>query len=833
MFVSPPSHALVGQLVCFSTHAQLAKPIGHAADGSRPWSKYSVGSSRHAQAAAPAAAAEQPLLAREAKKAARAAKSGVKGPAGAAAGEEDPRLAEFLALMQPRSKQQLWVRAHAACALVLDSLRWWLKLSDVAIQPCGRAQADAADALGANNAAAIPAPGSAAASTRRAVPAGAFADGNADMDEDEDGGDSDSDAVVDDTKHQALNAMSDLEYLRSRTRARISDDDEDGGDGDGKAGPDVDARAKRQVALPEPVDDPPGGLPPPPAAPAVHVGDASDTGRLFIRNLAYTATEEELLALCSPFGDVASVHIPTDRATSACKGLAYVQFTDPGCAATALAGLDKRTFQGRLLHVLPAQRQPGTAAGGEGADASQQGGGYKALKEAQLRASAGDTARHSTWYIRPDTVASALAARYGVSKTDVMEPGSSGVATRLALGEAQIVGDTKAQLTALGCHVATMDAAAASPQGVARSRTALLIKNLPFSAEAEELEELCRRHGRDGLHRLLLPDTKALAVACFIDAQSARAAFSGLAYKRYQHVPLYVEWAPAGLIADATGAAVTAPARAPEAPPAPAAAAKKASGKAAPLSAAEAATEAGGGGDDAEEAALGGPAAQRTLYVKNLAWAPDETGLRAHFLAALPPGSVRSVTVAQRPGKRPGTLVSSGYGFVELGSAEHVATALRSLDGTALDGHALKLQRSRGASAGDDPDAAPGGAAAPRSGGAGTKLVVRNVAFEATKGDIRGLFAPFGQVKSVRLPLKFDGNHRGFAFVEMTTKTEAKAAFAAVGKTHLYGRRLVTEWAVDQDAEDDAAAARDKAARDMATHQAAAGDEAPRKRRKV
>ena len=297
-------------------------------------------------------------------------------------------------------------------------------------------------------------------------------------------------------------------------------------------------------------------------------------------------------------------------------------------------------------------------------------------------------------------------------------------------------------------------------------------------------------------------------------------------------MPLYVEWAPTGLIADATGAAAPPPARAAETP-APAAA-KKAAGKAAPLSAAEAATEAGGGGGDAEyDVAVGGPAAQRTLYVKNLAWATDEAGLRAHFLAALPPGSVRSVRVAQRPGKRPGTLVSSGYGFVELSSGEHVAAALRSLDGTALDGHALKLQRSRGAGAGDDPDAAPGGAAASRAGGGGTKLVVRNVAFEATKGDIRGLFSPFGQVKSVRLPLKFDGTHRGFAFVEMTTKTEAKAAFAAVGKTHLYGRRLVTEWAVDQDGEDDAAVARDKAARDMATHEAAAGDDAPRKRRRV
>jgi multiple RNA-binding domain-containing protein 1 len=46
-----------------------------------------------------------------------------------------------------------------------------------------------------------------------------------------------------------------------------------------------------------------------------------------------------------------------------------------------------------------------------------------------------------------------------------------------------------------------------------------------------------------------------------------------------------------------------------------------------------------------------------------------------------------------------------------------------------------------------------------------------------------------------RLPKKFDGNHRGFAFLEFTTKQEAANALDGVGGTHLYGRRLVVEYA--------------------------------------
>lgn len=42
--------------------------------------------------------------------------------------------------------------------------------------------------------------------------------------------------------------------------------------------------------------------------------------------------------------------------------------------------------------------------------------------------------------------------------------------------------------------------------------------------------------------------------------------------------------------------------------------------------------------------------------------------------------------------------------------------------------------------------------------------------------DIQGMFNPFGHLKSCRLPKKFDGSHRGFAFVEFVTKQEARNA---------------------------------------------------------
>jgi multiple RNA-binding domain-containing protein 1 len=625
--------------------------------------------------------------------------------------------------------------------------------------------------------------------------------------------------------------VSDMDYLRSRVRAKFSDDDEDDEDDEEEAEDDAAAAEDGDAADEDAAEDADAcddadAEPAAAGAPRVTYaengsGDAAlaRTGRIFCRNLPFTATEDELTELFVPFGQLASVHVVTDRGSGRSKGLAYVHFGAPACAVAALAALDKSIFQGRLLHLLPAALPPsaagaeggaGDAAGGKDADKAAAGASaYKAEKEARLKASAGDSRTWSTLFMRPDTVAAALAARYGVDKADVMEPGAGSAAVRLALGEAQLVADTKTELAAAGVDIAALEAAAASraavaagAAGVARSNTVLLLKNLPFSADADELRALCSRFG--GVARLLLPASRGLAIVEYLEPAEARAAFAGLAYKRYQHVPLYVEWAAAALLPPPAARSQPGAAAAAAAKRAPVSAAEAALGKAAGAAA---------GGAGAEEDAEDGDAAC-TLYVKNLAFATDDAALRRHFEAApVLRGHVRAVRVARKPGKTPGSTLSAGYGFVELDSAAAAHKAMAALDGSALDGHLLKLQVSRngaaeggGGGGGNERNARAGGAAAAAPGAAGaggTKLVVRNVAFEATKADLRALFAPFGQLKSLRLPRKFDGQHRGFAFVELTTRAEARAAFDAVGGTHLYGRHLVTEWALADEGVDE------------------------------
>lgn len=80
------------------------------------------------------------------------------------------------------------------------------------------------------------------------------------------------------------------------------------------------------------------------------------------------------------------------------------------------------------------------------------------------------------------------------------------------------------------------------------------------------------------------------------------------------------------------------------------------------------------------------------------------------------------------------------------------------LQGSMIDGHKLDLRLSmrKGAA----PQTVPADKAQKDAHTKSTKIVVRNVAFEATSKEIRALFQPFGQIKSVRLPKKFNNSHR-------------------------------------------------------------------------
>eukprot|EP01028_Stygiella_incarcerata_P014149 TRINITY_DN911_c0_g3_i2.p3 TRINITY_DN911_c0_g3~~TRINITY_DN911_c0_g3_i2.p3 ORF type:complete len:290 (-),score=73.04 TRINITY_DN911_c0_g3_i2:2159-3028(-) len=81
-----------------------------------------------------------------------------------------------------------------------------------------------------------------------------------------------------------------------------------------------------------------------------------DEKRLFVRNLAFSVTEEDLNKLFSKFGTVEDVHLCVDPVAKTSKGVAFVRFEEARDAEDAQSQLDMSIFKGRLIHILPAEQ---------------------------------------------------------------------------------------------------------------------------------------------------------------------------------------------------------------------------------------------------------------------------------------------------------------------------------------------------------------------------------------------------------------------------------------------------------------------------------------------
>jgi len=72
------------------------------------------------------------------------------------------------------------------------------------------------------------------------------------------------------------------------------------------------------------------------------------------------------------------------------------------------------------------------------------------------------------------------------------------------------------------------------------------------------------------------------------------------------------------------------------------------------------------------------------------------------------------------------------------------------------------------------------------------KIYVGNLSFDVTEDELSAEFGAFGKVESVAIPAdRFSGRPRGFAFVEMASKSEAEAAIAELNGKTLKERTIV------------------------------------------
>ena len=89
------------------------------------------------------------------------------------------------------------------------------------------------------------------------------------------------------------------------------------------------------------------------------------SSELFVAQLEWSVTEEELGGLFAQYGQVASVRIPTDKMSGRKRGFAFVAMSSPEQAQAAVAGLNDYDLKGRNIVVKIAEpREQRSNAGG-------------------------------------------------------------------------------------------------------------------------------------------------------------------------------------------------------------------------------------------------------------------------------------------------------------------------------------------------------------------------------------------------------------------------------------------------------------------------------------
>lgn len=215
------------------------------------------------------------------------------------------------------------------------------------------------------------------------------------------------------------------------------------------------------------------------------------------------------------------------------------------------------------------------------------------------------------------------------------------------------------------------------------------------------------------LGRVLMPPAGTIAIAEFTSAPAARVAFAGLAYRRFKESVLFLEKAPRGLFTtdfDATGAGPN-------------------TAQLAALSRAK----------DAKPSAadlLEPTADTATLFVRNLNFTTTSTLLADTFSPI--DGFMSARVKTKTDPKKPGQTLSMGFGFIEFRTKAAAEAARVAMDGFLLEGHKLLIKAShKGADAAEERRKEDG---RKKEQGKRTKIIIKNLPFEASKKDVRALF---------------------------------------------------------------------------------------------
>ncbi len=97
---------------------------------------------------------------------------------------------------------------------------------------------------------------------------------------------------------------------------------------------------------------------------------------IYVGNLSYRATEEDVRQAFGRYGQVSGVSIVSDRETGRSRGFAFVEMPDAEEAKAAIDGLNQQEIAGRQVTVNEARPREDRPRGGRGGGYGGERGGY-------------------------------------------------------------------------------------------------------------------------------------------------------------------------------------------------------------------------------------------------------------------------------------------------------------------------------------------------------------------------------------------------------------------------------------------------------------------------
>lgn len=95
---------------------------------------------------------------------------------------------------------------------------------------------------------------------------------------------------------------------------------------------------------------------------------------IYVGNLSFQTSREDLTAAFSQYGNVERVNIVTDRDSGQPRGFAFIEMTERRDAETAISVLNGTDLNGRAINVNEARPKP---QGGDRSGDRRSGGGYR------------------------------------------------------------------------------------------------------------------------------------------------------------------------------------------------------------------------------------------------------------------------------------------------------------------------------------------------------------------------------------------------------------------------------------------------------------------------